>query len=148
MSIIIQSFKEIGVKASKHKPLITPSLPECMQCFAFLSAKTNSSFFGVGLLNCPLLKDLRTNLRFSGMFFFSYTLVYDTMSINFDFVRIWRSTDEYIESEPPPPHPPPHKGGGRGQCSLTASAWQFQLQYCYHCHFLISVKMHVARTPS
>ena len=29
--------------------------------------------------------------------FFSYTLVYDTMSIKFDFASIWRSMDEYIE---------------------------------------------------
>ena len=31
------------------------------------------------------------------MFFFSYALAYDTVSIKFDFASIWLSMDEYIE---------------------------------------------------
>ena len=55
------------------KWLKPPSLPEYMQCFAFLSAGTNFSFFGVGL---PKLltasKNFRANLLDCLHVFFFY----------------------------------------------------------------------------
>ena len=50
--------------------LLTPSLPGYMQCFAFLLPGQILAFLGVGLLNCSLLKDFRTNLFDFLLFFF------------------------------------------------------------------------------
>ena len=68
---------------------LTPSMPEYMQCFVFLCAGTNFSFFlsrFARLLTAQRFQN--KSLKFFTCFFFSYTLAYDTMSVKFDFV-LW-----------------------------------------------------------
>ena len=69
-----------------------------MQCFAFLSAGPNFSFFCVCRFT-KLLTAQRFQIKSLRCFawFFSHTLAYDTMPVSFDFVSIWQCKDEYIE---------------------------------------------------